>query len=136
MRKYRLLYLVDILCLALLYILNVLSYKKAGVNHHVIYKSRQFIRIYCTGDRFIGSIIVLAALLAVSIIFTLYLLKHHRPFFDGMLLTVNILALLLLLLIPAFYKIRIFVYLCKTLAALAVLKVGITAGAHLSFFKR
>ena len=136
MRKYRLLYLVDILCLVLLYILNVLSYKKAGVNHHVIYKSRLFIKTYCTGNWFTGSMIVLAALLAVSIIFTLYLMKHRRPFFDGTLLTVNILALLLLLLVPAFYKIRIFAYLYKTLIALAVLKVGITAGVYLCFFKR
>ena len=136
MRRYRLLYFADPLCFGLLYILNVLSYKKAGVNHHVIYKSRQFIKIYCTGYRLTAGIIVLAIVLAASFMFILYMIKHSRSFFDGILLTVNILALLLLLLVPAFYKIRIFAYLYKTLIALAILKVCITVGTHLNLFER
>ena len=135
MKKYRLLYLADILCLALLYILNVLSYKKAGVNHHVIYKSRLFIKIYCTGYRFAGIIIVLAILLALSIIFAIYMIRQRCSFFDGVLLTANIIALMLLLIVPSFHKIRIFVYLYKTLAVLALLKVGMITGS-LWFRKR
>lgn len=122
-KKYKIIYLTDIVFIIGLYILNILSNKKAGVNHHVIFKSLKFINTYMKGYNFV----LILSIITVCLIFSLYLfikrLKQKKEIFDCILLIINLTVLIFLTVFANLQKSNVFYYTFTTFSISAIVKM-------------
>lgn len=112
----------QLLCLAGAVTLNNLSYKKAGVNHHVLYKKKQYMQTLLDLDHRIIYGLILGILLTGMLVY-LIRYKHSKnlsPLLPMILITI---ISLLFLVMPAAQALPAYIYILFLLMITWVLEL-------------
>lgn len=101
---------LQLMCIAGAYILDDLSRKKVGVNHHVVYRKKQYMETALKPEHMMVYGIILGILLAGVAV---YLIRHRRRDYLMALLPLILLTFVigLLLVLPAAIAMPAYVYI-------------------------
>jgi len=100
----------QMLCIAGAYVLDDLSHRKVGVNHHVVYRKRQYLQTLLDADHLMVYGIILGILLAVMVV---YLIRHRGRHYLNAIMPLFLLTLAIgfLLVLPAAIAMPAYVYI-------------------------
>lgn len=100
----------QMLCIAGAYVLDDLSHRKVGVNHHVVYRKRQYLQTLLDADHLMIYGIILGVLLALMAV---YLISHRGRHYRKAIMPLILLTLAigLLLVLPEAIAMPAYVYI-------------------------